>query len=614
MRIVRVKIENFRGIAEGEIFLTDHAVLVGDNNVGKSTILEAIDLVLGPERLSRRPVIDEHDFYGGRYLDVNGNPVEIKIELVIVDLSSEQKRLFNNHLEWWSQNSNKLLDGPPPENTDQADVVPALRVGFKGGYDREEDDFIGGTYFLSPKLEVGDYTTFKVADKRQCGFLFLRTLRTGSRALSLERGSLLDIILRLQEKRFRMWEDVLENLRKLSVAENKELCVSEILSKVEETLRTFIPSEHADSPHMRVSDLTRESLRRTLTVFMCTGIKNDDGTDCAAPFQHQGTGTINMLVLALLSMIAELKQNVIFAMEEPETAIPPHTQKAIIDCIRKKSSQSLFTSHSPYVLEEFDPLQILVLKRENGKISGIPAGYPPTVKPKAYRSEIRKRFCEALLARRVLILEGRTEYDAFPSAARRLQVLDPVRFKTLEAMGIAVIDAESDTQIAPLGSYFSKLGKTLFAIFDQQTAEQKLAIQAAIANAYESPEHGFEDVVLNGTPEDALKRFALSLVNDNEWPQHLNDKKPTETMDNESLRNALRNYLIGTKGASGAADLLAQCSLAEMPKFIVDTLLSMQAIIAPVPVAIATEEPATTQPRGETIVSEIQIQAKSQEQ
>lgn len=46
--------------------------------------------------------------------------------------------------------------------------------------------------------------------------------------------------------------------------------------------------------------------------------------------QHQGTGTINTLVLALLSLIADLKQNVIFAMEEPEIAIPPHTQKRII--------------------------------------------------------------------------------------------------------------------------------------------------------------------------------------------------------------------------------------------------------------------------------------------
>jgi putative ATP-dependent endonuclease of the OLD family len=173
-----------------------------------------------------------------------------------------------------------------------------------------------------------------------------------------------------------------------------------------------VPSDWADNPCMRVSDLTRESLRKSLTVFMGTGAKLDDGTAHAAPFQHQGTGTINTLVLALLSLIADLKQNVIFAMEEPEIAIPPHTQKRIVDSVCKKSAQAIFTSHSPYVIGEFKPSQVLVLLRENGILSGVLADYPPTVKPKAYRTEFRSRFCEALLARRVLILEGRTEYDA----------------------------------------------------------------------------------------------------------------------------------------------------------------------------------------------------------
>jgi putative ATP-dependent endonuclease of the OLD family len=48
MRIARVKIGNFRGISEAEIPFSGHTVLVGDNNSGKSTVLEALDLVLGP--------------------------------------------------------------------------------------------------------------------------------------------------------------------------------------------------------------------------------------------------------------------------------------------------------------------------------------------------------------------------------------------------------------------------------------------------------------------------------------------------------------------------------------------------------------------------------------
>jgi putative ATP-dependent endonuclease of the OLD family len=147
---------------------------------------------------------------------------------------------------------------------------------------------------------------------------------------------------------------------------------------VQESVRQFLHSESAENPHLRVSDLTRETLRRVLTVFMETGPRLPDGTPHAAPFQHQGTGTINTLVLALLSQIAELKQNVIFAMEEPEIAIPPHTQNRIVESMRQRSAQVLFTSHSPYVLEEFDIGNVLVLRRDNGTLYSVPTTLPPT--------------------------------------------------------------------------------------------------------------------------------------------------------------------------------------------------------------------------------------------
>jgi putative ATP-dependent endonuclease of OLD family len=583
MKISRITIENFRGIAKGELTLSGHTVLVGDNNTCKSTVLEAIDLVLGPERLSKRPPIDEHDFYAGRYLDIDGNPIKIKIELIVIDLTDEQARHFRDHIEWWDETAIELLQGPPPEGTDKAGVCPALRVGFAGIYDKEEDDFTGRTYFVFPAREDGGRDDFRSSDKRACGFLFLRTLRTGSRALSLERGSLLDIILRLQEKQLQMWEEVLDQLRKLPVAEKPEIGISNVLSSVQDAVRSFVPSDWANNPHMRVSDLTRETLRRTITVFMGTGAKRDDSSDYAAPFQHQGTGTINTLVLALLSLIAELKQNVIFAMEEPEIAIPPHTQKRIIDSVRKKSAQAIFTSHSPYVLEEFDPSQVVVLKRDAGVLSGTAATYPPTIKPKAYRSEFRTRFCEALLARKVLITEGRTEYDAFPAAARRLHELDPARFKSLEALGLAIVSANTDSQIGPLGVYFGNLGKTVLAVFDKQDLAQKIEIEAKIPHVFESQEMNFEDVLLKGTAESALRRYSLELVTEGDWPQHLSAKMPTATMPLQELRDGLKNYLDWKKGAGSAADLLGQCSLDEFPEFIVSTLEAIKLLVEPPP-------------------------------
>ena len=53
MKVSKLKIKNFRGIKSAELLFPDHVVLIGDNNTGKSTIFEAIDLALGPRGFAR---------------------------------------------------------------------------------------------------------------------------------------------------------------------------------------------------------------------------------------------------------------------------------------------------------------------------------------------------------------------------------------------------------------------------------------------------------------------------------------------------------------------------------------------------------------------------------
>ena len=588
MQLANIKINNFRGIKHCSLDFSSHTVLVGDNNTGKSTILEAIDLVLGPERLSKRPVIDEHDFFAGEYLDQENNPIDIQIETIIIDLNPEQQTHFRNNLEWWNKRTSSLLEGPPAEETDSEDVVPALRVGFRGYYDTEEDDFFGETYFLSPQSEDGTYDSFRLKDKRLCGFLYLRTLRTGNRALSLERGSLLDIILKLRELKPRMWEDVLSQLRGVSVANDPELGISDILTSVQAAVRELMPVECADAPTVRVSQMTRDHLRQVLTVFLGTGTCDGYGKEYSAPFHHQGTGTINTLVLTLLSMIADLKQNVIFAMEEPEIAIPPHTQKRVINSVISKSAQAIFTSHSPYVLEEFEPAHILVISRKDGDLTGVPSQYPPTVKAKTYREEIKRRFCEAFLARRILIVEGRTEYDTFSRIAEKLQKLKPEEYASIEGLGIAVINAETDSQVAELGRYFKGLGKTTYAIFDKQLADAANKIAGEIDFAYESPENGFEKMVLNATSEVALRRYVADVITSGQWPAHFSAIAP-DSVPVDDLKDELFKYFKGRKSDGAVADCLDQCALEEMPQYVLDTLKAIHDTIVPPPATIAEE-------------------------
>ena len=90
MRIRRLKLSNFRSVAEGEVVFPGHTVIIGGNSVGKSTICEALDLLLGPDRLSRSTPIDEHDFFQRRYLDADGAPILIELEVVLTDLAGRR--------------------------------------------------------------------------------------------------------------------------------------------------------------------------------------------------------------------------------------------------------------------------------------------------------------------------------------------------------------------------------------------------------------------------------------------------------------------------------------------------------------------------------------------
>lgn len=189
MRVRQLTIENFRGVSAGQVDFASHALLVGGNNIGKSTVCEALDLVLGPERLFRRPVIDEHDFHQGQYLTEDNKPVEISICALLVDLSDEARRRFQRHLRCWDDTKGQFVDetGTGPEGTDQAGTVWALPVIFIGRYDPAEDDFIGNTFFDHPIEQIDEEDPaeqqlgngrkmFSPEQKRLCDFVFLRTL------------------------------------------------------------------------------------------------------------------------------------------------------------------------------------------------------------------------------------------------------------------------------------------------------------------------------------------------------------------------------------------------------------------------------------------------------
>lgn len=185
------------------------------------------------------------------------------------------------------------------------------------------------------------------------------------------------------------------------------------------------------------------------------------------------------------------------------------------------------------------------------------------------------------MSRRVLITEGRTEYDVYMTAARKLQSLHPNESYAFELLGISLVNAETDTQIAKLGSYYTALNKIVYAVFDKQTDDASKEIRENVNFAYEADEHGIENVVLKKIEFSVLLRYGLHLVSENEWPQHLTEKKPRPEMTPDEIYKALFEFFKWSKGNGSLADLIEFCSEEEIPSFIKGAINDIRTTIYP---------------------------------
>jgi putative ATP-dependent endonuclease of OLD family len=599
MKVVQLKIDNFRGIESAELKFDGHALLVGSNNVGKSTICEALDLVLGPDRLNRFPPIEEYDFYNGKYLnpaktsEEEPEPIKIRVEVLLTELSAEVQKRCGKHLEFWHIAEKRLLTEGEVKAAAVNISIPCLRLETVGQYDPVEDEFTAETlYTHSPDALDGVKDTVRREIKRLFGFLYLRALRTGTRALSLERGSLFDVLLRLQKVRTGLWEHAIERLRGLDI-EKDAAELEPVLTAIEERLTSYVSaSKPGRKTKLYVSQLTREHLRKTMAFFLA--MREDQEP---VPFQQAGTGTLNTLVLALLSFIAELKpDSVIFAMEEPEIAVQPHTQRRIADYLLLHTKQAFVTSHSPYVIERFTPESTFLLTRAaGGKLESMCVADATGLKENDYKRYARKGLAECMLGKGVIIVEGSTESHALPVLARCLEAQDAT-LNPLDLAGVSVFDAESDGPIPKFGKFFQALGLKTFGFYDSKNRPiaEKAKFAAVLDVNEEHTYKGFEELLSAEVPVARLRSFLQELLDSGVDATHY--KIPTTLpADDAAIRKLIVSLLSSSKGAGWSARLLEQCDPNEYPKTAVDFLQKIYGYF-PLPVVTPTTGAPTQTP------------------
>jgi len=414
------------------------------------------------------------------------------------------------------------------------------------------------------------------------------------RFLSLERGSLLDIILQRRNVRTGIWENAIEQLRGLDPPiDAGAIDLGPVLENIEKRLGQYIhlSATGGRATQLFVSQLRREHLRKTISFFLRT---SED--QAPVPFQEAGTGTLNTLVLALLSFIAELKKDhVIFAMEEPEIALPPHTQRRIASYLLETPSQCFVTSHSPYVIERFQPEQIQILRRsDDAVISGTQLTVGTTLKGKTYRKYARRGLAEAMLGRGVILCEGITEKDVVLATAAKLEEADPDLCYPLDLAGVSVISVDGEGSLAEFGAFFKALQIASFAFYDKKARsnveEKRLADSFDCLS--ETAYAGSEEMLVSEVPPNRLWQLLTSLRDSGEKPKLV---LPAAMPAVEDVKTFARTVLEKDKGSGYGGRLIDLCDLGELPATVVNFLQLVYAMFPkPEPIPAIPDETPTT--------------------
>lgn len=86
------RIENFRGIREGTVRFGPHTVFIGPNNCGKTTVIEALALLFGRDRMIR--ALTEHDFFCS-------DPAPVDRIRLIATLIGFEGDVPAQHMDWF---------------------------------------------------------------------------------------------------------------------------------------------------------------------------------------------------------------------------------------------------------------------------------------------------------------------------------------------------------------------------------------------------------------------------------------------------------------------------------------------------------------------------------
>lgn len=378
-------------------------ILIGENDSGKTAIIDSIKLVLKTHAYEWIKV-EKSDFHS--------NTEKLRIEIHFKEINDDEAKHFIEWLGWDDEKKPKLILIYQAEYRDNR-IIPS---DVKAGMD--------GTGFLL-NAEAREYL--------KC--TYLKALRDADSELMAKKNSRLSQILQ-EHKLFKkkkgdvskhQLEQIFEDANDLikdyfndcSVVQSQKSNKEQIAEPINTFLKDFI-----DDNYISKFDITEAEIKSILEK-ISLGI---DGKD------NLGLGTMNRLFMAaeLLHLKKEKYDGLKLCMiEELEAHLHPHAQMKIIETLDRESKngiQFILTTHSPNIASKVDLKSLIICKRNNVFPLGENYTYlGEKTKESKYENSYKylKRFLDVtksnlFFAKGVILVEGWSEELLIPEIAKKI--------------------------------------------------------------------------------------------------------------------------------------------------------------------------------------------------
>jgi len=450
----KVQVRNFRGFESIDVELDPLTVLIGENNSGKTSFLEAIRLCLSRNIARRGSPLDDYDYHlsTAAAQPQDAHPLSITLDFLAPDdLPDEVIQTLGDI---------RVFDGEG-----RGHVLLRLNSAFDEGL----KDFVSDWAFLD--CEENSLPPKTKRPQVLAAFLqlkpvfFLSALRDAAREFA---------------GRSTFWAPFMRHTG--IPQELREKLAAELAALNDEVLKAHEPLQAIKTHLAKCRDILSSGKAGVVDIEALPGRVSDllaraqvsisAQTGAKLPLTRHGSGTQSLSVLFLFeaflaTMLTEQYDEYsepMLTLEEPEAHLHPSAIRSLWSALEAIPGQKLVATHSGDLLARVPVARIRRFARREGKVHVFRVS-PATLSAEEQRKidfHVRSSRGDLFFARCWLLVEGESEYWALSELAI-LMDLD------LDRLGIRIVN-HKNSGVEPLVKLANALGIEWFLLADGDAA------------------------------------------------------------------------------------------------------------------------------------------------